>query len=677
MKRILLMAFVAVLVVMTSATFAQRKNLTFLVNTATVPDTLSATSRVVLVGSGMPADADSVLTSWGAGRPLTNIGGDYWQGTLGFLVSDTLKYKIRIYGDGWEKDLSDGFLAQGHRNYIVTNNDTTFPVQFWNNGTVAQPQYFKPWTTVADSFINVYFRVNMKAVQDNLSFGWKTADKDSVAVRGGGPAGADLQWGTSRYLTQEVTPGDGASAFKMPPGSFFSGRLRFPKSAVKERDTIQYKFLLGGDWGRDELQGGKPNRTFTIPIGKKDTTLQWVYFNNDVPVARANPDTCIITFRVDLATAIASRGVFAGDTVVVQSGFFQTAIESPRERRLLPVVGSLYQYKDTIVTKVGSVLDYQYYLSKKGTSTRENYFNFQYTGIISAEQERRQILVPSKTFTINDTLTSVSAARRQPTFENQTKLAKNVAVKWVVNLRPAYYQILIGGDSLKDIQGSANVKKVDSIKVWGVALNGPATGGWGTWNSNIVADTSRRKMWDNGTNGDAVANDTNYTVIFRYTTNDAVGKIFKFGIKGGDNESAFGLNHLENVDDTDTTYTLNTQWGSINPNFYNRWNYDLKKPIFTGVEQLSGVALVYSLAQNYPNPFNPSTRIEFSIPITSNVQVKVFNVLGQEVATLANETLKAGKHAVTFDASKLASGMYFYRITAGEFASVKKMLLLK
>ena len=91
----------------------------------------------------------------------------------------------------------------------------------------------------------------------------------------------------------------------------------------------------------------------------------------------------------------------------------------------------------------------------------------------------------------------------------------------------------------------------------------------------------------------------------------------------------------------------------------------------------TGVPATFSLSQNYPNPFNPSTKIDFSIPVGAQVQLKVYNVLGQEVATLVNETMKSGSHTVTFDASKLASGVYLYKITAGSFVSTRKMVLLK
>ena len=85
----------------------------------------------------------------------------------------------------------------------------------------------------------------------------------------------------------------------------------------------------------------------------------------------------------------------------------------------------------------------------------------------------------------------------------------------------------------------------------------------------------------------------------------------------------------------------------------------------------------FTLSQNYPNPFNPATTIEYSIPQNSFVTLKVYNVLGQEIASLVNQEQKASNYTVNFDASRLASGIYFYKIQAGSFTLTKKMLLLK
>ncbi|MDX9712940.1 MAG: T9SS type A sorting domain-containing protein [Ignavibacteriaceae bacterium] len=91
----------------------------------------------------------------------------------------------------------------------------------------------------------------------------------------------------------------------------------------------------------------------------------------------------------------------------------------------------------------------------------------------------------------------------------------------------------------------------------------------------------------------------------------------------------------------------------------------------------SNLPIAVELEQNFPNPFNPSTTISFSIPTEEFVTLKVFNSLGEEVAELVNETKPAGNYSVSFDAANLSSGIYFYKITAGNFSDTKKMIILK
>ena len=81
---------------------------------------------------------------------------------------------------------------------------------------------------------------------------------------------------------------------------------------------------------------------------------------------------------------------------------------------------------------------------------------------------------------------------------------------------------------------------------------------------------------------------------------------------------------------------------------------------------------------NYPNPFNPSTRISYSLPNSGYVSLKVYDILGREIETIVNEFQKAGTYAAHFDASNLASGIYFYELQVGnEFVETKKMLLMR
>jgi hypothetical protein len=85
----------------------------------------------------------------------------------------------------------------------------------------------------------------------------------------------------------------------------------------------------------------------------------------------------------------------------------------------------------------------------------------------------------------------------------------------------------------------------------------------------------------------------------------------------------------------------------------------------------------FELNQNYPNPFNPSTTIGFSIPAKSRVSLRIFNLLGQEVALLANDDLSAGRYEIRWNPEGLASGTYFYRLQAGSYVESKKLLYLK
>ena len=83
------------------------------------------------------------------------------------------------------------------------------------------------------------------------------------------------------------------------------------------------------------------------------------------------------------------------------------------------------------------------------------------------------------------------------------------------------------------------------------------------------------------------------------------------------------------------------------------------------------------LYQNYPNPFNPATTIQFSLPRSEFVELKVYNILGKKISTLVSKKLNQGNHTYTFDGRNLASGIYYYQVVTGESMEVKKMILIK
>lgn len=111
-----------------------------------------------------------------------------------------------------------------------------------------------------------------------------------------------------------------------------------------------------------------------------------------------------------------------------------------------------------------------------------------------------------------------------------------------------------------------------------------------------------------------------------------------------------------------------------------QWNFAPNKVISvepaTNINDFNPV-LSYQLKQNYPNPFNPTTGINFQMPNSGFVSLKVYDIIGNEISTLVNEYKESGTHTVEFDASGLTSGVYFYRLDSGTFSSIKKMILTR
>ena len=129
-----------------------------------------------------------------------------------------------------------------------------------------------------------------------------------------------------------------------------------------------------------------------------------------------------------------------------------------------------------------------------------------------------------------------------------------------------------------------------------------------------------------------------------------------------------------------TSVNLNQGSNTIQMELFWGWMYldYLAVPgTITNVADINEIPINYSLEQNYPNPFNPVTNIKFSLPSNQKVVLKIFDVLGKEIKVLVDEEKSAGTYNVTFDASNISSGVYFYRLEAGSFTKINKMVFLK
>lgn len=614
---------------------------TFLINTTTIPDTLKPTSTVQLRGSGPGAP-----WVWTQLSPVfaQNIGGDYWKATAKFLLNrgDTSISPYKFFTNpkdtitgtdvGWESGFTDGIYGGNRRLNLgpyTGNKDTTVPLQY-ANGRGTLPQFWTPYAISADS-VAIWFRVNM---QSNEGFNKSTM---KMGVRGSMPP---LSWGTTIFLTREKVHGNsGQSSYDGT--NFWSGVVKFPKSAAA--DTIFYKFVIHNiaddsvanpsyetniGAAPDVIPGG--NRFVLFDPAMADTTLYWKWWQNYPIQPFSGTDVVHMTFRADLAQAISENGFVYGDTLVVRSGYNTSATTIVETKMTRVGSSSKYQVKSTIITKFGTPLYYQYYRTPKSGEVREIYYNFANPGA-SATAEKRRIVTTDDTMTVCDTVYSTTDEHRMPRFRNMKNMMQNVLVTYTCDVRPAIYQMKRGSQLISTNITNYVMSDVDSVILGGVWMNGPAVGGWdigGAWGADRrLIDTC--KMWDDGTHGDVTAHDTIYSLQWAYTTSATVGQEFKFGIFGCDNEGGFGNNHIENINDANPTFTLASQFGSIDPVFFYAWDYTNHVP--TGVEGVANIPFAYSLDQNYPNPFNPATRIDYEIKTSGFVSLKVFNILVREL----------------------------------------------
>lgn len=158
-----------------------------------------------------------------------------------------------------------------------------------------------------------------------------------------------------------------------------------------------------------------------------------------------------------------------------------------------------------------------------------------------------------------------------------------------------------------------------------------------------------------------------------YCSSYAAGVIFRYDINFAFAPTVVSNGHTNPADiyvnrGTDTLAVPNA--GSNSVSF-------IPLTVPTGIQNTGSIADDYRLSQNYPNPFNPSTSISFDVKNKGMVTLKVYDILGNEMATLVNEDLNTGSYNINFDASSYTSGVYFYELQSGSFRDVKKMLLVK
>lgn len=451
----------------------------------------------------------------------------------------------------------------------------------------------------------------------------------------------DLSTGTVKLAGNITDWGNGAVAMTKSGSndSIFTVTVDkdYNNANIEVGDTISFKFIKTGDsWESD------PNRQHIVVTGTNEYTA---YFDRD-SVYTAKTVDIAVSFVCDMSLEIAT-GNFnpATDTLQVRGDFNGWSSNSIMN----PSSGSYYSFDTVLPYAVGDKINYKYVYATAGGLVWESGDNR--VGTITDADTTAQFIELNRGF--ND-------------LNLEDVIGQEANILFTVNMDGA-----VNSDNQTPFATVSNVILCGAT----LPLKWPDSG----WPSEDAVDSQKVIfMYDDGTHGDKTSGDkvwsaqvkfpkfTNRSIEYKYGANFGLNTL----LTDNDNESATADNHY-------FTMAVNLTGGTTVDTFGVMGTKELADPQIGIEDDLDFMPKAFSLNQNYPNPFNPSTVIRYSIPENAFVTLKVYNLLGQEVAQLVNEEQAARNYEVTFDASKLTSGIYFYTIQAGSFMSTKKMIFLK
>jgi len=524
-------------------------------------------------------------------------------------------------------------------------------------------------TALAQS--NVTFQVDLNAAIDNCAY---VAGESVISVPGSfndWTPGADV-------LTD--TNGNG----------IFTGTFEV------EDGPITYKFF-----GTPEARIGwenDPDRTATI---EGDTTLEVVAFN------KTFGDFCVaedyeIVFEVDMSVQVLS-GAFDPETdkVWVAGELFNWGPgPDDTEMFLDPFNEDPYIYTAAITREVAVPSSNPYKFIMEDADGQVGWEGgadriFHVTG----DEPDNTIIVPRRYF--NDVGPG-------------DILTEETVIRIEVDLRPAYYFLMDNGVLPVDTQTGEQPTSID-----GLFVNGPighraveVTGAeWATWGPDGLGQITSRQFFDDGDQGgDVTAGDTLYTRTYTYPAGTARTLIGKFGINGYDNEAGFGADHHMNIPEgasvvnivfgcvrrADGTFTATNGpifgeaggSGDFSDAYaeYVQIDNTADTPTCTvvrsgggtvGVEPIGRMPEGIALNGNFPNPVINATTFEYAIPMATQVNLSVYDVMGRRVAVIVDDVQQANTYRVSFDASALASGTYIYRLVAGDQVLTQRMTVIR
>jgi len=488
----------------------------------------------------------------------------------------------------------------------------------------------------AQDSVKVTFQVDLRI---KAAEGIFVPGTDGVSIRGSfmDEAGMDGDWFPSQgafWLSD--ADGDTIYSATIPIDSNSAGTL------------FEYKYQIN-----DAIWEGDPNRKFTL--SSTDMVLPVDLFDRDSVINIQVINT--INFTADLTEIYGSGlGFFDPDADVLKlmglDWVGATVVEEGSDRTFVEDAFSPGIFHATMVIK-GVEGDQTKWKCK--AEPEDHFFNWGWE------------ITPDYWFTIQEDGYVADITVKPNIFPVQPPLSEEVSILFQVDMNDAY-NFYTG-------------EKIDPSTLQWVGLKGQNSvlGSWGgDWLPSDTVSGEAKTMHvlnDDGKNGDKSAGDNIYSLLITFPVgNDGGPSLYKYGafytgadtINGGyhplDNEMQ-GTDHWVNVKIGGTTEVMD-YFGL------------LEAP--TAISDRTGsVPEKIRLTQNYPNPFNPVTTINYYLPNNEQVELSVYNVLGQKVLTLSDGAQKAGWHSVRLNAADMASGVYFYRLATSNRVFTKKMLLIK
>lgn len=662
-----------------TAPAASSRNITLTLNMAASPDTVGVKRRIQVRGDNEGSDLPGgTKITWGddTSVKMTNIGGDYWKVQFNINENKDLNYKFWSSGNGDDKlgNLVNGGWEDGDNHKIDKGTgDVTRALHFFNQSGGNRAYDYKPFRTVGTDSVAVWFRIFMNtegAVKAGVDYNRETA---VVGLRGDNLGGAGaIDWGSTKVkLKPEST--DKAK----PTYHVFSGMAVYPKTLSGREQCFKY-FVEPSGW-EDVVGGGGcstdgGNRTFKVP--KADSTIMWVKFGNTKDAPNETPVTKNMTFSVDL-TPLQDIGIFdrtRGDSLQVRGDFNGWGCDNTKfEKCLLDKVPGAPQYELTFPFKgfPNAELQYKYYLDFNNVEFKKT-FAWVPSGweepITTTGANRKSIFLGTADQTL-PTAYFNDIERR-----NIIPQGTNVSVKFKVNMTPA----LTGVKPFNPATDSVFVD-LTGDPIWGLsqgyAERKPGDGVAGLDYKFILTDADKDMVYEGA-------------LALKAPTYGALQYKYSYGTKAstttedGGATSGLGRRRTRFVQCTYNPVGTCVSWPAVQqfpqetyqqsgnlPYEENRVDVD---PVDT-----PQLPTTISLSQNYPNPFNPSTTFEYTLDRDAKVKVQVYDLTGRLIETLVDGFQTQNTYRVSFDASRLASGTYLYRLQVGNQVVTRKMTFLK